>query len=82
MIRKHNLGFERTPAKSAVRVLAASVVFFSLFSGSAVFAQSDRRGSLKVDLPKDSPVSLLVADWGESSTTPRGGAIRPAARGF
>ncbi len=41
----------------------------------ALFAQPDRRGSLKVDLPKDSPISVLSADWGESSTTVRGGAM-------
>lgn len=75
MLGKHNPGFEWAPARTASRALVILLAFFSLFSTSALFAQSDRRGSLKVDLPKDSPVSLLVADWGESSTTPRGGAI-------
>src|SRR5271166_1780215 len=31
--------------------------------------------SRKIDLPKDSPVTLVSADWGESSATPRGGAF-------
>jgi hypothetical protein len=31
--------------------------------------------SRKIELPKDSPVTLVSADWGESSATPRGGAF-------
>ncbi len=50
------------------------VAILGLAAG-ALFAQADRRGSLKVDLPKDSPISVLNADWGESSTAVRGGAM-------
>ncbi|MFN3324565.1 MAG: hypothetical protein ACK5AZ_13800 [Bryobacteraceae bacterium] len=35
----------------------------------------DFRRSLKIDLPKDSPVALVSADWGESRAAARGGAI-------
>ncbi|HML17552.1 MAG TPA: hypothetical protein VK419_11020, partial [Bryobacteraceae bacterium] len=31
--------------------------------------------SRKIDLPADSPVTLVSADWGDSSATPRGGAF-------
>ncbi len=31
--------------------------------------------SRRIDLPKDSPVTVVSADWGESSATPRGGAF-------
>lgn len=31
--------------------------------------------SLTVDLPPDSPVALVAADWGSSGVTPRGGAV-------
>jgi len=40
----------------------------------AVLAADAQTLSRKIDLPKDSPVSLVSADWGESSATPRGGA--------
>jgi hypothetical protein len=30
--------------------------------------------SRKIDLPNDSPVTLVSADWGDSNATPRGGA--------
>ena len=35
----------------------------------------DLRSSLKIDLPKDSPVTLVSADLGESKASPRGGAM-------
>lgn len=43
----------------------------------AVFAQQklDPRSSFKIDLPKDSPVTLMSADFGESNASSRGGAI-------
>lgn len=31
--------------------------------------------TLKIDLPPESPVSVVSADWGSSNTTPRGGAM-------
>jgi hypothetical protein len=41
----------------------------------ALLAAQDRRGSFKFDFEKDSPVGVVAADWGESTLTPRGGAI-------
>jgi hypothetical protein len=38
-------------------------------------AQPEGRGSLKIDLPKDSPVSVMSADWGQSRPIIRGGAM-------
>ncbi len=35
----------------------------------------DARSSIKINLPPDSPVTLVSADWGESRTTARGGAM-------
>lgn len=35
----------------------------------------DLRSSLKIDLPKDSPVTVVSADWGESRASARGGAM-------
>jgi hypothetical protein len=35
----------------------------------------DAQGSLKIDFPKDSPVTLVSADWGQSKPTARGGAM-------
>jgi hypothetical protein len=37
-------------------------------------AQQPQRSSIKVDLPPDSPVALISADWGESRTSERGSA--------
>ncbi len=44
----------------------------------AVWAQEtalDTRSSLKVQLPADSPVTLVSADWGESNASARGSAM-------
>lgn len=35
----------------------------------------DAHGSLRIDFPKDSPVTLIAADWGQSRPTARGGAV-------
>ena len=35
----------------------------------------DPRSSLKINFPKDSPVTLVSADWGESKASARGGAM-------
>jgi hypothetical protein len=32
--------------------------------------------SVRINLPPDSPVTLVAADWGESRATPRGGAMQ------
>lgn len=41
---------------------------------AALAAQTEPRSSVKVNMPADSPVSLLSADWGESRTSERGSA--------
>lgn len=41
---------------------------------AALGAQTEPRSSVKVNLPSDSPVTLLSADWGESRTSERGSA--------
>jgi hypothetical protein len=52
----------------AVAALAAGA---SLAQEPAV----DPRSSLKINMPKDSPVTLVSADWGESKASARGGAM-------
>jgi hypothetical protein len=37
-------------------------------------AASAQTPSRKIDLPPDSPISFISADWGDSNATPRGGA--------
>jgi hypothetical protein len=55
-----------TRSKAIVAALAAS----------ALGAQApDVRSSVKVNLAADAPVALVSADWGQSSTQPRGGAM-------
>lgn len=49
-----------------------------LFCAMAAWAQggsSDLRSSLKIDFPKDSPVTVVSADWGESRASARGSAM-------
>jgi hypothetical protein len=48
---------------------------FALFAGLAFGQIADAPGSLKIDFPKDSPVSLVTADWGQSKPAARGGAM-------
>src|SRR5581483_6373151 len=43
-----------------------------LLAGVWASAQSVQR---KVDLPPDSPVTLVTVDWGDTNATPRGGAF-------
>lgn len=50
--------------RSSIAILAFAAMF--------VHAQSLNR---KVEFPADSPVALVSDDWGDSSTTPRGGAF-------
>ena len=42
----------------------------------ALAAQPDPRGSFKVNLPPDAPVSLQPPNWDQSSVTMRGGAMQ------
>lgn len=50
-----------------------------LLAGVAAWAQPSRpldaRSSMHITLPADSPVTLLSADWGESKSEVRGGAM-------
>jgi len=54
-----------------------SLLALTLSCAAACFAQTGpaSRSSLKVNLPADSPVTLLSADWGESSASERGSAM-------
>jgi hypothetical protein len=47
----------------------------ALAMAGPVWAQADARGSLKIDFPKDSPVAVVSADWGQSRPVARGGAV-------
>lgn len=49
-----------------------------LLAGSLLWAQSTRidpRSTMHITLPEDSPVTVVGADWGESTATARGGAM-------
>ncbi len=48
-----------------------------LLASSLAWAQEsvDPRTSVKINLPADSPVALVSADWGQSRATARGGAL-------
>jgi hypothetical protein len=48
-----------------------------LLAASFAFAQTrlDPRSTMHITLPEDSPVTVLGADWGESTATARGGAM-------
>jgi hypothetical protein len=50
--------------------MRSSLAIFAL--AGVLSAQSIQR---KVDLPPDSPVTLVSVDWGDTSATPRGGAF-------
>lgn len=54
-----------------------SRVFIALLVVSSAFSQTrlDQRSTLHITLPEDSPVTVLGADWGESTATARGGAM-------
>lgn len=56
--------FTRNSVRFAVAILAAG----------AAWAEPDPQRSVKVNLPADSPVSLVSADWGESRTSEQGSA--------
>jgi hypothetical protein len=48
---------------------------FLLCAGIAFAQMPDAHGSLKIELPNDSPVTLVSSDWGQSRPTVRGGAV-------
>jgi hypothetical protein len=41
----------------------------------AAFSQTPQKLIPRIELPANSPVTLLSADWGDTSSTPRGGAF-------
>ncbi len=47
----------------------------AVIAPAMLWAQADVRGSLKIDFPKDSPVSVISSDWGQSRPEVRGGAM-------
>jgi hypothetical protein len=46
-----------------------------LCAGLAPAQIPDAHGSLKIDFPTDSPITLVSADWGQSKPAARGGAV-------
>src|SRR6185369_6290090 len=58
--------------RTEVRVFLTA---FGLAAGLATAQIPDSRGSIKIDFPKDSPVTLVSADLGQSKPATRGGAM-------
>jgi hypothetical protein len=57
--------------------MRSRIAVLGLLAAAAAWAQApDARSSVKINLPQDSPVTLMNADWGESRATPRGGAMQ------
>jgi len=53
----------------------AALIFVGALAASAQDASFDPHSSIRINLPSDSPVSLLSTNVGESRATPRGGAM-------
>jgi hypothetical protein len=55
----------------------SSKILAALLVAGAALAQTrlDPRSTMHITLPEDSPVTVLSADWGESTATARGGAM-------
>jgi hypothetical protein len=53
----------------------AAAAMMLLAISPSVFSQTPQKLIPRIDLPVDSPVALLSADWGDTSSTPRGGAF-------
>ena len=60
---------------NSFRVLAAALVLTGAFSAFAQETTLDPASSVKIDLPSDSPLTLLSSSMGESRATARGGAL-------
>src|SRR4051812_46898180 len=58
---------------SKIRAVVGAVVLVS--SASAQSGRLDPRSTMHITLPEDSPVTVMSADWGESTFNPRGGAM-------
>lgn len=59
----------------SIRIELALLALASFFPGLAQDSKFDASSSMKINFPNDSPVTFVNADWGESKTTPRGGAM-------
>jgi len=59
----------------SIRIELALLALASFFPGLAQDSRSDASSAMKINFPNDSPVTFVNADWGESKTTPRGGAM-------
>lgn len=59
-----------------LRMSCAAVAAIAFFAGVALAQNKlDSRSTLHITLPEDSPVAVVSADWGESTASPRGGAM-------
>jgi hypothetical protein len=59
----------------SMRNRAAALLCLSLSAALAQQTSLDPRASLKIDFPKDSPVTVVMADLGDSVVTARGSAM-------
>jgi hypothetical protein len=63
----------------SIRSKFASIAVLAALAGPGIAAgQSnglDSRSTMHITLPEDSPVTVVSADWGESTASPRGGAM-------
>jgi hypothetical protein len=59
----------------SIRTKLTLLALTGALAGLAQDAKPGSASSMTVNFPKDSPVTLVSADWGESRTTPRGGAM-------
>jgi len=60
-----------TPSKA---LFVIGSVLISAFA-SAQSARLDPKSTIHITLPEGSPVTVMSADWGESTFNPRGGAM-------
>src|SRR5664279_5699406 len=56
----------------SMRSKIAGAVFGALVASVAAPAQTP---SFKLDFPKESPISMMMADWGQSRASVRGSAV-------
>src|SRR5437868_6793824 len=63
------------PGRSPSRVFTSNNMKLAILFLAGLIAASAQTLSRKIELPPDSPVTLVSADWGESSATARGGAF-------
>ncbi len=59
----------------SMRSKAAVALWLGLSAASAQQSSLDQRSSLKIDFPKDSPLTVVSADMGDSGITARGSAM-------